>query len=136
MISKRYSLRLGGIVGAVTLLTGSFATIFIISTNQLLITFGALQGVGFGMMVPVCYSTINYYYVRKRTMIMSVIKALQGIILMWYPQFLRKILFVYGFRGTLLIISGVALHTVPGMLIMKTKEKTQAKLRTASIFPL
>lgn len=134
--SKRYSLRVGGIVGAIIMLTGSFATIFITSTNQLPITFGALQGIGFGMMVPVCYSTINYYYVRKRTMVMSVCKALQGIILMWYPQFSKNMLHIYGFRGTLLIISGIALHSVPGMLLMKTKEKPRGKLRTASIFPL
>lgn len=69
-------------------------------------------------------------------MVMSTCKAMQGIILMWYPQFLKSMLYTYGFRGTLLIISGIALHTVPGMLVMKTKEKPREKLRIASIFPL
>ncbi|KAJ8735793.1 hypothetical protein PYW07_007413 [Mythimna separata] len=61
-ITKRYSLRFGGIIGAVLLTTGSFSTIFITNTNQLPLTFGVLQGIGFGMVVPVCYSTLNHYF--------------------------------------------------------------------------
>ncbi|KOB72043.1 Uncharacterized protein OBRU01_12813 [Operophtera brumata] len=63
----------------------------------------------------------------KRTTVMSVIKAFQGLILIWYPQLLKLIIFHYGFRGTLLIISGISLHTIPGMLIMKNKPMTRKK---------
>lgn len=112
---------------------GSFATIFITNTNQLPITFGVLQGIGFGMMVPVCYSTINHYFVKKRTMVMSISKAVQGFILIWYPHLLKKIITQYGFRGALLIIFGISLNTIPGMTVMKTY-KGIGKISTASIF--
>ncbi|KAJ8736102.1 hypothetical protein PYW08_006758 [Mythimna loreyi] len=130
-ITKKYSLRFGGIIGAVLLSTGSFSTIFITNTNQLPITFGVLQGVGFGMVVPVCYSTLNYYFVRKRTTVMSICKAVQGVILMWYPQLLRNLMYLYGFRGTLLIIAGISLHTFPGMFAMKI-DTPPRKIRTAN----
>lgn len=113
---------------------GSFSTIFITNVNQLPITFGVFQGIGFGMVVPVCYSTLNHYFVRKRTTVMSICKAAQGVILMWYPQLLKKIMSLYGFRGTLLILAGMSLHTFPGMLAMITESTTTRKLRTASIF--
>ncbi|XP_013175866.1 PREDICTED: monocarboxylate transporter 1-like [Papilio xuthus] len=121
MIIKKRSLRFGGLLGALIFSIGSLLTILITNTNQLPLTFGTLQGVGFGMMVPVCYSTLNYYYVKRRTQVMSVIKALQGFILMWYPQLIKLFMTEYGFRGTLLIISGISLHGIPGMAVMRTK---------------
>lgn len=86
------------------------------------------------MVVPVCYSTLNHYFVRKRTTVMSICKAVQGVILMWYPQLLKKIMSVYGFRGTLLIVAGMSLHTFPGMIAMKMDTAVPRKIRTASIF--
>ncbi|XP_049882789.1 monocarboxylate transporter 1-like [Pectinophora gossypiella] len=132
IMSKRCSLRTGGLIGAVIMIIGSFSTIFITNTSQLPITFGVLQGVGFGMMVPVCYATINHYFVKKRTTVMSICKAVQGLILILYPHLLKKILYSYGFRGTLLIISGISLHTIPGMSVMITEKKTKRNIRTAN----
>lgn len=134
MIFKKHSLRLGGFIGAIAFTMGSFFTIFITNTNQLPLTFGGLQGIGFGMMVPVCYSTLNYYYVGKRTQVMSVVKAVQGFILMWYPLLIKSLMSYYGFRGTLLIISGISLHAFPGIAIMRTTVRPKLNNRTASIF--
>lgn len=133
-IIKKYSLRTGGLIGAVLLCTGSFSTVFISNTNQLPITFGVFQGIGFGIMVPVCYSTLNYYFVRRRTTVMSICKAIQGVLLMWYPQLIKKIMSVYGFRETLFLLAGMSLHTFPGMLSMITDKKKPRNIRTASIF--
>ncbi|VVC95200.1 unnamed protein product, partial [Leptidea sinapis] len=124
IIAKHISLKSGGLTGAALFITGAFTTILITNANQLPITFGILQGIGFGMMVPVCYSTINFYFVRKRTFAMSLVKAIQGIIVMWYPQLLRVIVSFYGFRGVLIILSGISLHTIPGMLTMECGNKT------------
>ncbi|XP_038207696.1 monocarboxylate transporter 9-like [Zerene cesonia] len=132
MLSKRYSLRLGGFIGATLFTMGSFFTIFISNTNQLILTFGVLQGIGFGMMVPVCYLSINYYFVRKRTFVMSAIKAVQGIIVMWYPQFIKVITSCYGFRGTLLILTGISLHMFPGALTMQLEKRTAKTKRIAT----
>ncbi|KAF9413588.1 hypothetical protein HW555_008233 [Spodoptera exigua] len=133
IIAKKYSLRTGGLIGAVLLCSGSFSTIFITNTNQLPITFGVFQGIGFGIMVPVCYSTLNYYFVRKRTTVMSICKAIQGVLLMWYPQLIKKIMSVYGFRETLFLLAGMSLHTFPGMLAMITDTKKPRNIiRTAN----
>lgn len=133
MITKRCSLRSGGLIGAIIMSTGSFVTVFISSTSQLPFTFGVLQGVGFGMIVPVCYSTFNHYFVRKRTQVMSLIKATQGTILIFYPQLIKVFLSRYGFRSTLLLISGISLHIFPGVIAMNTFTERN-KNRTASIF--
>lgn len=122
IVTKKLSLRLGGLIGSLIFVTGSLATIFITNINQLTLTFGLLQGIGFGIMVPVCYATINYYFYEKRTTAMSMCKAIQGIIQMIYPQLLKIILNIYGFRGTLLIISGISMNTVAGMVFMKNRK--------------
>ncbi|XP_012549167.1 uncharacterized protein LOC101738091 isoform X2 [Bombyx mori] len=132
IITKKLTLRQCGLIGSCIFSTGSFLTILISNTNHLPFTFGVLQGIGFGILVPVCYSTLNLLFTTKRTTVMSIIKSLQGIILMWYPQVIKQTLSVYGFRGTLLIIFGISLHTFPGMLLMKTENKdTGKRLRTA-----
>lgn len=134
LLKNRITLHLGGLLGAIIFTLGSFTTIVISSTNQLPLTFGVLQGIGFGMMVPVSYSTLNHYFTKKRTTVMSVIKASQGVVLMWYPQVLKQIISYYGFRGTLLIIAGISLHSIPGMIVMKNKPTATRSERTASIF--
>lgn len=123
LLTKKITLRTGGLIGSIIFVAGSVATISISTTNQLPLTFGVLQGIGFGMMVPVSYSTLNYYFVKKRTAVMSVCKAVQGIVLMFYPQMLKHMMSYYGLRGTLLLLSGISLHTVPGMLVMRTAEQ-------------
>lgn len=127
MSKSGISLRTAGFIGATIFFFGSFSTIFISNIGQLSFTFGILQGVGFGIIVPILYSTVNFYFVKKRISIMSACKATQGLILMWYPQFIKKIIVQYGFRGTLLLISGVSLHMIPGVATMITPDKKQRK---------
>ncbi|KAJ0182334.1 hypothetical protein K1T71_001703 [Dendrolimus kikuchii] len=132
MVTKKYSLRTGGLIGTALFSTGSFLTIFISNTYQLPLTFGLLQGIGFGMMVTVSYATLNHYFIKKRTTVMSICKALQGIILILYPQILKKFMSFYGFRGTLLLVSGISLHTLPGMLVMKKNLEKNIIMRAAN----
>lgn len=130
LLTKKITLRTGGLIGSIIFVAGSVATIPISTTNQLPLTFGVLQGIGFGMMVPVSYSTLNYYFVKKRTAVMSLCKAVQGIVLMFYPQMLKHMMSYYGLRGTLLLLSGISLHTVPGMLVMRTAEQQKTAIGT------
>ncbi|XP_063823856.1 monocarboxylate transporter 14-like [Ostrinia nubilalis] len=131
VLSKVCSLRQGGFIGAALISLGSILTIFITNINQLPFTFGVLQGIGFGIIVPVSYSTLNFYFVRKRTTVMSACKAIQGFVLMWYPQLIKKLIIQYGFRGTLLLISAISLHTIPGMAVM-TKSKKNVRNMAAN----
>ncbi|XP_059051217.1 monocarboxylate transporter 12-like isoform X2 [Achroia grisella] len=124
VISKTFSLQFGGFIGAVILSVGSFTTIFIKNTNELSITYGVLQGIGFGMITPVCYSTLNYYYEKnKRTTALSICKGVQGVFLMWYPYMIKIFMTWYGFRGTLLLISAITFHIFPAMITMRTNGK-------------
>lgn len=131
-MSKIFSLRFGGFIGAGIFFLGSSLTIFITNINQLPFTFGVLQGIGFGIMVPVSYSTLNFYFIRKRTTVMSICKTIQGFVLMWYPQLIRRVIVHYGFRGTLLVISAISLHTIPGMAVM-VKNNNKIRNVAASI---
>ncbi|XP_041974846.1 monocarboxylate transporter 6-like isoform X2 [Aricia agestis] len=129
IMSKSKLLRTGSFIGAAIFIVGSLLNVIISNTGHLPLTFGMLQGMGFGMMVPVCYSTLNIYFVRRRTQVMSLIKGIQGFILIWYPQLMKMLLTSYGFRGTLVIIAAISLHTLPGMMTMI--DKTTDKRRIA-----
>lgn len=119
---KKSSIRFVGLVGAGLYFLGSLSTIFVGSVTQLLITYSLLQGVGFGFMIPVSYTTFNAYFVEKRVLMMSIAQTLIGLGSVIFPILIQKLMKHYGFRGCLTILAGINAHTILGMLVMQPVE--------------
>ncbi|XP_029173610.1 uncharacterized protein LOC114942420 [Nylanderia fulva] len=82
-----------------------------------------IQGFGMGLIITVCYTVFNAYFVKKRTKVMSVAQvfiALGGII---YPKLIGKLKIVYDFRGTAAIIGAISLNGIIGMALMHPVER-------------
>ncbi|XP_055611499.1 monocarboxylate transporter 7 [Uranotaenia lowii] len=121
-LMKKTSCRTVGLVGAVLYVCGSFLTVFVRSTNELLISFSVFQGAGFGLMIPVSYTTFNAYFVQKRVVMMSISQTLIGLGTMIYPIFIQKTMEAYGFRGCMAVLAAVNSHTLVAMLVMHPVE--------------
>uniref|UniRef100_A0A8D8ES32 Monocarboxylate transporter 9 n=1 Tax=Culex pipiens TaxID=7175 RepID=A0A8D8ES32_CULPI len=138
-LMKKYSCRTVGLLGAFSYVIGSFLTIFVRSTNELLISFSVFQGrwvfwssrrcymvvvsgAGFGLMIPVSYTTFNAYFVEKRVVMMSVSQTLIGLGTMFYPIFIQKTMEAYGFRGCMAVLAAVNSHTLVAMMVMHPVE--------------
>ncbi|KAL5278633.1 hypothetical protein ACFFRR_003331 [Megaselia abdita] len=119
---QKYGIRRIGLVGGFLYFVGSIAQVFVNSSFQLLIAYGLLQGSAFGIIIPVCYSTFNLYFVKKRVMMMSFAQTLIGIGGMIYPILIQKLFDWYGFRGALLVLAAVNSHAIFGMLVMHPVE--------------
>uniref|UniRef100_A0A182NZV0 Major facilitator superfamily (MFS) profile domain-containing protein n=1 Tax=Anopheles epiroticus TaxID=199890 RepID=A0A182NZV0_9DIPT len=117
-LMKKTSCRTVGLVGAVSYIIGSMMTIFVRSTNELLISFAVFQGAGFGLMIPVSYTTFNAYFVEKRVVMMSVAQTLIGLGTMFYPIFIQRSMDAFGFRGCMAVLAAVNSHTLLAMLVM------------------
>uniref|UniRef100_A0A182QJX4 Major facilitator superfamily (MFS) profile domain-containing protein n=1 Tax=Anopheles farauti TaxID=69004 RepID=A0A182QJX4_9DIPT len=121
-LMKKTSCRTVGLIGATSYIIGSMLTIFVRSTNELLISFAVFQGAGFGLMIPVSYTTFNAYFVEKRVVMMSVAQTLIGVGTMFYPIFIQRSMDAFGFRGCMAVLAAVNSHTLVAMLVMHPVE--------------
>uniref|UniRef100_A0A182IPW6 Major facilitator superfamily (MFS) profile domain-containing protein n=1 Tax=Anopheles atroparvus TaxID=41427 RepID=A0A182IPW6_ANOAO len=121
-LMKKTSCRTVGLMGAVSYIVGSLLTVFVRSTNELLISFAVFQGAGFGLMIPVSYTTFNAYFVEKRVVMMSVAQTLIGLGTMFYPIFIQRSMDAFGFRGCMAVLAAVNSHTLVAMLVMHPVE--------------
>ncbi|XP_017036463.1 monocarboxylate transporter 7 [Drosophila kikkawai] len=119
---QRFGMRQVGVVGGTLYFLGTGLQLFATSTLHLLLAFSLIQGLAFGLMVPTCYTTFNHYFVKNRVMWMSFAQTLIGLGSMLYPIVMQKLLHWYGFRGCLLILTGINAHAVLGMLVMHPVE--------------
>ncbi|XP_028029972.1 monocarboxylate transporter 9-like [Bombyx mandarina] len=115
---KSLSLRQVGLIGAFIYTLASFLAIFVVSTTQLIVTNGFLQGLGMGLLIPVSYTSFNSYFTKKKVLYLSLCKASIGLITMLYPLFIKFTITQYGFRGTLAIICAISAHSILGALVM------------------
>ncbi|PNF41779.1 hypothetical protein B7P43_G03449 [Cryptotermes secundus] len=111
-ILTKYSCRKVGVVGSVIFFTGSFVSAFANSTFLLAFSYGVLQGIGIGLMIPAALTSFNHYFCRRRTFAMGVTQVITGIGSMILPIILQKLIEEYGFRGTQAIISAISLHSL------------------------
>lgn len=118
----KFGLRRVGLTGGILYFLGTALQMFAESTLHLIFSFSLVQGIGFGLCLPTCYTTFNNYFVKNRVMWMGFAQTLIGIGSMIYPIGMQKLMEWYGFRGCLLILTGINLHAVLGMLLMQPVE--------------
>ncbi|ETN63784.1 monocarboxylate transporter [Anopheles darlingi] len=121
-LMKKTSCRTVGLLGAASYIIGSLLTIFVRTTNELLISFAVFQGAGFGLMIPVSYTTFNAYFVERRVVMMSVAQTLIGLGTMFYPIFIQRSMDAFGFRGCMAVLAAINSHTLVAMLVMHPVE--------------
>ncbi|KAJ0182335.1 hypothetical protein K1T71_001704 [Dendrolimus kikuchii] len=124
---KRLSLRQVGLIGAFIYTLASFLGIFVVSTTQLVLTNGFLQGIGMGLLIPVSYTSFNAYFTKKKVLYLSLCKASIGLITMVYPLFIKFTINEFGFRGTLAILCAISAHSIFGALVMHPVEMHMVK---------
>lgn len=119
---EKFSMRSVGIFGGILYFVANFLTIFTTSITHLLITYGLMQGIGLGLIMPVTYATFNQYFLHRRVFVMSLTQAFTGILTMIYPIFVANLIETYGFRGSVAIIAAIHAHLVLVMLVMQPVE--------------
>jgi hypothetical protein len=114
-----FTCRQVGVTGSVIYFCGSFFTAFATNVYQIIFTYGILQGIGLGLMVPAAFTSFNHYFVHRRTFAMAVTQTIIGVAAMVIPLAIQKLLEEYGFRGTQAIIAAFSLHAMLGMVVQQ-----------------
>lgn len=126
---RKFSIRSVGVGGASIYFLGSLMAVFVTSVEQLLFAFSVLQGAGFGLMIPVAYTTFNAYFVTRRVLMMSIAQALIGLGTMFYPILVQFLMDTYGFRGSIAVLAAINGHAVFGMLAMHPVQWHQKRVQ-------
>ncbi|EFN67211.1 Monocarboxylate transporter 9 [Camponotus floridanus] len=118
---KRYSTRPVGILGAFCFSVSNILLAFSRNIYDLAFLF-LFQGFGLGLIITVCNTVFNAYFVKKRTKVMSAAQVIIGLGGIIYPTLTEKLMALYGFRGTAAIMGAISLNSIVGMTLMHPVE--------------
>lgn len=115
LISHRAVTFWGGLLASAGMLSSSFAN----SISHLYISYGVMVGFGAGL----CYSAgiliVNEYFDKHRGLANGLSLAGTAIGALAMPPYLEFLTFSYGYRGGILIVSGMMLNTLACSLTYK-----------------
>nr|CAD7602481.1 unnamed protein product [Timema genevievae] len=76
-----------------------------------------ISRIGLGMVAPSSYLAFNSYFLERRGLAMGLCQAGIGLGFIVAPPLVQYLLEDYGYRGTMLILSGIALNGVVGAVL-------------------
>ncbi|KAH3879322.1 monocarboxylate transporter 12-like [Dreissena polymorpha] len=98
----------GGIVAA----TGTFVSAFASSIGMLCLTFGVITGLGMSMGYVTSLVMVAFYFEDRRAMATGLAVCGSGIGTFVFAPLTEFLIGLYGWRGTMIIWSGIMLHLV------------------------
>ncbi|XP_047112345.1 monocarboxylate transporter 9-like [Schistocerca piceifrons] len=133
---KIYSYRKVALVGCVLSAVGLILTAPANSMAHILATYSIVGGLGVGFAWSSTFVSLNYYFSKYRGQAIGLSMAGTAVGMMLMPQAVQLLLAEFQFRGAVLVLGGIALHSVAGAALLqpvrwhlrpKEKEKTEEK---------
>ncbi|XP_076636953.1 uncharacterized protein LOC143349514 isoform X1 [Colletes latitarsis] len=118
---KRYAMRPVGVFGAFLFALPNVALAFVTNVYEMAFL-NFLQGMGLGLIVTICNTNFNAYFVKRRAPVMSAAQVIIGLGGIAYPVCIERLMKAYGFRGTALMTGAMSLNCIVGMTMMHPVE--------------
>ncbi|KAJ8960275.1 hypothetical protein NQ318_004000 [Aromia moschata] len=125
---QRYPYRNVGLIGATLTFIGSIASIFVTNLAHVIISYGILQGLGYGLMMPSSYSALNSYFDKKRTLMMNIAQSVASLGAMVFPPLIALLMPHFGFRAALAVLAATSLLHFPAMGVLQPVEMHMRKI--------
>ncbi|KAK9303445.1 hypothetical protein QLX08_004854 [Tetragonisca angustula] len=122
---KRFTFRRVAFLGGVIVAIGICAVAFAVSLPSIIITYCFIVGIGHGIVFPATNLAMNTYFRKKRNVAMGLSVTLTGLGPILMPLLVAKLLEIYATTGTLLIIAGIAMHSLIGAALLKPFQKKE-----------
>lgn len=116
---RRFSYRQVALLGSLINFMGGLATVYSPNLHLLILSYGVVQGVGYGLLLPASFSALNAYFDKKMALMMSINQTLLVAGYMVMPYLSNWCLNFYGYQGTLLLLAGVAAFCFPASLALQ-----------------
>ncbi|XP_069672117.1 monocarboxylate transporter 12 [Periplaneta americana] len=119
---KQFSYRKAAVVGGILVASGVILTSGATYMWQMIITYSILAGLGLGLLNPATFVAVNSYFSSRRGRAVGLGLAGTGLGQMAMPQIVRSLLDEYGYKGTVLFLGGLALHSLVGASLFQPVE--------------
>ncbi|CAH4031361.1 unnamed protein product [Pieris brassicae] len=116
---KRLSKRKMALIGATLWNSGLFCTVFAQSKIILFIFQGVVQNLGQGIIFNISSTALNDYFVKKRSLAVSVSQTLLAVLCLVAPQFFKWSINVFGHRNSLIWLSALSMHMFIAATLMQ-----------------
>ncbi|XP_055998590.1 monocarboxylate transporter 12-like isoform X4 [Ostrea edulis] len=122
-LSEIYSFRSVMIAGGFLGFLGLFLSAFVPRMEFWILTYGALTGVGFGLVYSPCFTVVNFYFKRRRALAIGIVLFGTGVGSVLFPFLYKMLLDLYGLQGAVIVISALSLNIcVCAALIRQPKQ--------------
>lgn len=108
----------GSFIGAAAFVLSTFST----TINMLILTYGVLGGIGFGLIYLPAVVCVGYYFETKRSLATGIAVCGSGFGTVFFPTIAEYLLVEYNWQGANLILAGLILNCVVFGAMMRPLE--------------
>ncbi|KAG5336532.1 MOT1 protein, partial [Acromyrmex charruanus] len=119
---KKYSYRQVAFFGSLLSCSGLIITSQANSIPYIICSYSVLGGLGTGLAMASSFVALNTFFDKKRGQAVGFSMAGNALAMMFIPLLVHMLLDIYGFRGTILIAGGWALHSLVGSCLLRPLE--------------
>ncbi|CRK93148.1 CLUMA_CG006594, isoform A [Clunio marinus] len=116
---KEFSYRKVAIVGSLLCAVGLALTSTAGSMAHILTTYSVINGIGVGLAMSAAFVALNHFFAKKRGQAVGLSMAGTAIGMLIMPQLVRFLLEEFSFRGSVLVLAGLALHSAVGSILLQ-----------------
>ncbi|XP_054723796.1 monocarboxylate transporter 12-like [Uloborus diversus] len=109
-LTNRFGCRVVTIAGSLVSCTAFVLSTMAPSIDVLMITYGVMGGIGFGMVFLPAVVSVGYYFSTKRALATGVAVCGSGMGAFIFAPFCQKLLEIYDWKGAMLILAGLTLN--------------------------
>ncbi|XP_018337392.1 PREDICTED: monocarboxylate transporter 13-like isoform X2 [Trachymyrmex septentrionalis] len=120
---KKYSYRQVAFFGSLLSCSGLIITSQANSILYIICSYSVLGGLGTGLAMASSFVALNTFFDKKRGQAVGFSMAGNALAMMFVPLLVHMLLDIYGFRGTILIAGGWALHSLVGSCLLRPLEE-------------
>ena len=95
---------------------------------HLYITYGLMSGLGLGMVMNCSISILDPYFSKHKRMACGLAMSGYGVGSFIFPPILNFLEDVYGWRGALLLLAGIAVHMIPISSLFRPFKNNSAQI--------
>ncbi|GIY22115.1 monocarboxylate transporter 12 [Caerostris extrusa] len=115
-ISIRNLAVFGAVLASVSVSTCSLAS----DMQQIVYLYGALQGIGVGIIVPLTHVILNRCFTKYRAFALGIAYSGSSLGSFIFPPVTNVLLYTYGLEGTFLLLGSIMLNSLVGAILFKT----------------
>ncbi|XP_070555172.1 monocarboxylate transporter 13-like [Ptychodera flava] len=122
---KKFGFRVIVMIGTIMSSTGFFISAFATRLEFLYFSIGILVGMGYGLIIPPHFGILPFYVKKRFAVANSLVLTGSGIGIFVFPPLMQYLIDSYGWRGAVIIFSGINAHMGISAALYRTPTKVE-----------